>query len=272
MEKESTPLVSIGIPVYNAESTIKETIQCIIEQTYQNWELIICDNCSTDNTVKIIEQFSDKRIRFYRNDENIGMLENFKKVAKLSEGEYYKLLCADDLISTDCLEKQVAVFIADVDKRIAIVTCDIDIIDGNGKLVMKRKIPLKGNIVTYKKVVNYFLRTSRGSIIEAFQILTRRNLYLQEMLSQSSNYIAKEAYCMLLYGDLYIIRETLGSYRLKKGSMTTQVAQAKLQCIEAKRFYNDKRFNVSFLQYIQACIMAYPVSFARRLAFLFYAK
>lgn len=272
MKKGESPLVSIGIPVFNAESTIKETIQCVIDQTYQNWELVISDNCSTDNTKNIIRQFKDRRIRFIENETNIGMLENFRKVANIARGDYFKLLCADDLITADCIEKQLDVFLKDTENKIACVTCDIDIIDSNGSFIMKRKIPFKSDIVNYKKVVDYFLMTSRGSIMEAFQILTKRELYLKEMLSQSNSYASKEAFCLLLHGDLYIIRETLGAYRLTRDSMTTQLPQAKLIFECARDLYLDKRFGVSYWKYTAARIIPYPVSFLRKLYFAIYAK
>ena len=81
---EDAPIVSIGLPVFNSEKTIAQAIQTILDQSIENWELIISDNNSNDNTVKIIEDFInlDKRIVLYKQKENIGIIRNFEFVLK----------------------------------------------------------------------------------------------------------------------------------------------------------------------------------------------
>lgn len=103
------PLVSIIIPVYNRENLISETINYALNQTYQNIEIIIVDNCSTDNTFEIIKsiQQKDNRIKLYKNEMNIGPVKNWKKCIEKSTGKYIKILWSDDKISTDFLEKTV---------------------------------------------------------------------------------------------------------------------------------------------------------------------
>jgi glycosyltransferase involved in cell wall biosynthesis len=78
--KTESPLVSIGLPVYNGENFVAEAIQCVRNQTFSNWELIICDNNSTDGTVALCREFADQdsRIRVYQNSRNsVGRKANF---------------------------------------------------------------------------------------------------------------------------------------------------------------------------------------------------
>ena len=104
-----SPLVSVCIPVYNCERYIGEAIQSVLDQTLADFELIVCDDCSTDGTLKAVEGCRDPRIRIFRNDANIGMWPNWNKAMSHARGKYIKLLCADDVIYSDCLQAQVDV-------------------------------------------------------------------------------------------------------------------------------------------------------------------
>ncbi len=72
--KEESPLVSVIMPAYNSADFISESIQSVLQQTHQNWELLIIDDASNDNTVSIIKEFEtlDPRIRLFQNDTNLG--------------------------------------------------------------------------------------------------------------------------------------------------------------------------------------------------------
>src|SRR5690349_18986725 len=106
-----SPRVSIGLPVYNGERFVGDAIQCVLDQTYSNWELIICDNCSTDRTLSICRTFADqdRRIRIYQNPRNMGVCFNYREVFRLSSGEYFKWMAHDDLFAPDfvasCVEE-----------------------------------------------------------------------------------------------------------------------------------------------------------------------
>ncbi|MDX2137863.1 MAG: glycosyltransferase family 2 protein [Chloroflexota bacterium] len=107
----SQPLVSIGMPVYNGSNYLQEGLTALLSQTYTNLELIISDNASTDSTEAICRDFAarDSRVRYYRNDSNIGSHNNFKRVCELSSGKYFRWAAHDDLCSLDSVEKCVAV-------------------------------------------------------------------------------------------------------------------------------------------------------------------
>lgn len=121
LKKATTPKVSIGIPVRNGENFLEEAIKSILNQTFYDLELIISDNCSTDRTPDICRKYAkkDKRVRFVRNEKNVGASENFNNLFKLSKGEYYLSLSHDDYFHPDFLKKSVDIL--DNDKSIHLV-------------------------------------------------------------------------------------------------------------------------------------------------------
>ncbi|MBS0016773.1 MAG: glycosyltransferase family 2 protein, partial [Arthrospira sp. SH-MAG29] len=101
------PRVSIGLPVYNGENFIQETLDCLLSQTFDDFELIICDNASTDRTEEICRDYAarDKRIRYYRHPENLGAAKNYNRTFELSTAEYFKWAAHDDLYAPEFLER-----------------------------------------------------------------------------------------------------------------------------------------------------------------------
>ncbi len=100
--------ISIIMPSYNAEATIEESIQSVIGQTHINWELLIYDDASSDNTISILKKYSeiDSRINVFYNNVNVGPGKNRNKAIKNSKGEYIAFLDSDDLWEKDKLSTQ----------------------------------------------------------------------------------------------------------------------------------------------------------------------
>ncbi|WP_121352380.1 glycosyltransferase family 2 protein [Flavisolibacter nicotianae] len=104
------PLVSVLMTVYNAEPFIAKAIQSVLEQTYANWELLILDDVSSDNTREVIDSFTDKRIKRIYNPKNIGYVASKNVLLKQFAGEYACFLDADDWMAKERLEVQLAQF------------------------------------------------------------------------------------------------------------------------------------------------------------------
>ena len=100
-------LVSIIMPSYNTAPYIEETIQSVLNQTYTNWELLIVDDCSTDNTDEILSKISDPRIRLFKNEENSGAAVSRNKALREAKGQWIAFLDSDDLWMPKKLEKQI---------------------------------------------------------------------------------------------------------------------------------------------------------------------
>ena len=100
-------LVSVIMPSYNTAEYICESIKSVVSQTYENWELIIVDDCSTDNTDEVVAQFSDKRIIYLKNEKNSGAAVSRNRALKAARGKWIAFLDSDDLWRADKLEKQI---------------------------------------------------------------------------------------------------------------------------------------------------------------------
>lgn len=105
MIKQNKPLVTIAIPTYNrADGYLKQSLSSAVRQTYQNIEIIVSDNCSTDNTRMFVKSFNDSRIRYFRQKENVKMIHNFNFCVEQARGVYFLLLHDDDEIDDDFVE------------------------------------------------------------------------------------------------------------------------------------------------------------------------
>jgi glycosyltransferase involved in cell wall biosynthesis len=91
-----TQKISVIMAAYNSERFIGEAIASVVRQTYDNWELIIVDDCSTDNTATEIKKYTDKRIVYLKNDENKGAAYSRNRAIKAAKGEFIAILDADD--------------------------------------------------------------------------------------------------------------------------------------------------------------------------------
>ena len=106
---KNKPLVSVLMTVYNRDKYIAEAIESVINSTYQNWELIITDNCSTDNSFNIAKQYEaqNDKIKLYLNETNLGQFPNRNRAATYAKGKYIKYLDSDDIIYPHGLETMV---------------------------------------------------------------------------------------------------------------------------------------------------------------------
>ena len=129
------PCVSVGMPVYNGERFLKEALDSILVQTFEDFELIISDNASTDGTQEICQAYAtqDQRIRYYRNEQNLGAAANYNRVFKLASGKYFKWASHDDLCAPEFLERCVEV----LERKPSVVLCypRTAVIDKHGKHV-----------------------------------------------------------------------------------------------------------------------------------------
>ena len=121
---------SVCIPTHNSARYVQECIDTVLAQTYQDFELVISDDASTDATCDIVRGFSDPRIRLHRLERNVGMAANFNHASSLARGEYIKFLCHDDLLDPACLAQQVAVL--DENPGAVLATTGLRFVDASG--------------------------------------------------------------------------------------------------------------------------------------------
>lgn len=115
------PLVSICIPTYNGEAWLKQCLDSCLQQTYTNFELVICDDGSTDNSAEIIEEYLSEHtnIRFHRNEKNLGLVANWNRCLELSKGEWIKFVFQDDYITENCLQR----FVETINPSVPLSVC-----------------------------------------------------------------------------------------------------------------------------------------------------
>ena len=152
----SEPKVSVCIPVFNGENYLHDCIQSVLEQNYGNFELLIMDNCSTDSTQLIVSKIQDNRIRYVRNDKNIGVYNNFSKCIAEAFGEYFILLPHDDLLLPGCLSNYVEKF---EDKSIGLVYSSVKIVNAEGRLLDTRVAIKKILNLIVKRLLKMYLKT-----------------------------------------------------------------------------------------------------------------
>ena len=119
--RNAQPRVSIAVPVYNGEKYIAEAVESILGQSYADFEVILCDNASTDRTESICREFAlrDPRVRYVRSPVNRGIHRNFTRGAQLSQGEYFMWLAHDDKLAPEFLKSCVTVLDSEPDAVLA---------------------------------------------------------------------------------------------------------------------------------------------------------
>lgn len=133
-EKAGLPLVSIMIPTYNRPEMFEETLKSALSQTYENFEVIVCDNSTDERTAEVVKKYlSDERLRYYRNSSAKTKEENFLPFEYLANGEYLQWCMDDDILLPDKLKKMIAAF--KQHPEVTLVTSQRRVIDEKGKTV-----------------------------------------------------------------------------------------------------------------------------------------
>ena len=220
------PLVSVAIPVYNNEDTIKATVDSVLCQTYRPIELVITDDASTDGSSKIISNIEKQdgiTIKAVTNDKNLGMSGNWNKALSLCTGKYIKLLCADDLIDKDLIRREAEIL--ESHPEVLSVESDTAFVNSEGKVKGSYKRYKKDKRVSGREVVRYslFHRDYLGApLANTFRADTRTRA---EGFNKDFKYILDYEFFMRLAieGDVYIIHEPLNFFRLRTGSNTSKI-------------------------------------------------
>lgn len=166
---EKTPKVSVLIPTYNYAFCLDETMQSVLNQTFQDFEIVIIDDGSKDNTDEVMEKYlSDPRISYHKNPVNLGLVANWNKCLSYARGEYIKFLCADDKFRSDLLEKFVAAM--EENPNVSLVVSNKTMF---GKSSVTVELPLK-NLHRGRDIIYHTLKT-KGWLGEPSSVMFRRS-------------------------------------------------------------------------------------------------
>lgn len=273
----SNAKITVGIPVYNGADYIANTIQSVLNQTFTDFELVIADNCSTDNTTEIVESFKDKRITLIKNPENYGMVGNWNVCLKNSHCEFFHLLCADDLLLPNCLEEEYTAITQD--SGIVMAFSASNVINSDGKVLMTRR-PLKkdcvfdGVLLAKKSFRSYNLYGEPSNI-----------LYRPESLLKSGGYNTSMWYVpdweaslrISCEGKVAYISTPLMSFRVSPSSASSSYTKNKDKIRKDDNAFIEIAKSISVLKLTNSDISAHRRSikmrdFARRIFFILNAK
>ena len=157
MDRYEKDKVSICIPTYNGAQFIRKTLESVLNQSYQNIEVIVNDDCSTDNTMDIVRSMNDSRIKIYANEENLGLVRNWNMTVSYATGEFVKLMCQDDLLCEGAIDVQVRLLNMYPSSSLSIGNTYV--IDARDRIVMNRRRFKKAQIIDGKK---YAKKSFRG--------------------------------------------------------------------------------------------------------------
>lgn len=218
------------MPAYNCQQYIEQAIDSILNQTYTHIELLIADDCSTDNTKKIIDRYSDPRIKTYHNQVNLGYLKTSNKLFELCTGEFIAFQDADDFSTLDRLEKQIAVLAND--SSIGVCGCNMLFVDTNGKEQYCSNYFANANEIT-RAMLNIVFEYSPNTFLFKKEVLDTVGGY-NEFFNRIG---AEDYYWTVLIMEQYKLVNISGAmyyYRLNPESITGNLTDNPKKLISGK--------------------------------------
>lgn len=211
-------LVSIIMPSWNTGRFIAESIQSVLNQTYQNWELLIVDDCSTDNTDEIVAGFNDKRIRYFKNEKNSGAAITRNRAIREARGEWIAFLDSDDLWSPEKLAKQLNFM---NEHGYVFSYHDFVKIDEESKPL---SVYVTGpDVVTKSKMYNYGYP---GCLTFMYSAKACGLIQIKD-IKKNNDYAILLKLCKI--ADCYLLKENLAQYRIRKKSISHDKITKKLK-------------------------------------------
>ncbi|MBX3324391.1 MAG: glycosyltransferase [Nitrospira sp.] len=266
-----SPKVSIGLPVYNGERYLAETIDSILAQTYTDFELIISDNCSTDGSREICRHYveRDSRVRFFPSDVNKGWAGNYRRVFELARGPYFRWAPSDDVFAPESVAACVEVLDAHPDA----VLCypKTILIDGTGSIIEPYEDNL--NLRSDSPVVRFRMASDQIGLVNVIYGLMRTEQVRQTGLIR--HYPGSDIIFLIelsLYGQFLEINRPLFFRRMhEQASSSMKSALPKLQA-----YLNPSRKGRFFAYYWQVffdqvvAVLRGPLNVAERAQLLYF--
>jgi len=218
----TTPRVTVCIPAYNNARFLPETIESVLTQSFDRFELLIIDDCSRDDTRELVGAYAgrDNRIVFRDNAANLGMVENWNACLREAQGEYIKYLFGDDLLaSPDALQKMVTVL--DADRTVSLVASARNLIDEDSAVVGTVSCFAGNTASEGAAIINRCLFTQKNLIGEPSVVMFRKSQAPRGFDTRYSQFVDLEMWFHLLeQGRFSYLGESLASFRLHAGQQT----------------------------------------------------
>jgi glycosyltransferase involved in cell wall biosynthesis len=232
--------VSIIVPTYNRAHLVTETIDSILAQTFKDFELIVVDNESTDNTDEVIKSYTDGRIRYFRNQNNGLVAVNRNYGINKANGEYIAFCDDDDLWMPEKLERQVKLL--DLNKELGLVYSDSYIMDENGNL---ERYTLLSSSKLFRG--NVFDKLFQMNFIPMLTVMIRREV-LSRVGGFDPKYIIAQDYDLWLriaeHYPIDFTEEPLAKYRIHGGSVSRNWELAANEGFRLTEYWLEKKANL----------------------------
>ncbi len=239
------PRVSVCIPAFDVTRYLGATLDSVLAQSFTDWELVIVDDASNDDTAEVAEKFAalDDRISVLHNERNVGAAVNWNRAVAATTAPLVKVLCGDDLLYPHCLERQVAAFEIDTIGRLAMVASRRDIVGADGKVLVKgRGLAKMHGEVGGGDALRRCVRYGTNVFGEPSHVLLRR-----AALEKAGGFDGRWRYMLdvdcyrrvLRHGDLLALPETLGAFRYRPEGWSAQLAHQ--QAREARSLLRELR-------------------------------
>lgn len=209
-KKNNQPLISVIMPVYNAGDFLVEAIESILNQTYQNFEFIIIDDNSSDDSWQILKKYKkiDQRVKIYKNKNHLGVSNTMKKAIKKAKGTFLARMDADDVSSPQRLEKQL-IFLIKNPKNVACGT-QCYIVNKNSKIIGEKKFP-----ISFEEIYKYifiFAPLQQPTLMINRKLLPKDFTYYQDGMNTAEE--IELIFKLFQFGKITNLKEKLLYYRL----------------------------------------------------------
>lgn len=245
------PAVSIGMPVYNGEPYIREALDSLLAQTFPDFEVIISDNASTDNTQTICQEYAgrDSRVRYVRQSKNTGALANFQFVLGEAQGEYFLWAAADDCIDTNWLSLLIGNF---TEKDVGLFGAYL-YLDTSGKQLSAPALPV--NLKKGQQLKAFMIPDTSGKCFYIYSLF-RRNSIAKVRIFDSGHFVGSDQINImqiLAVGNLRSIPGVIYRYRVHSNntSLTQSVNYGKYKRIFLSTFP---------FEYYRQAVLALPLN------------
>lgn len=216
---QNTPLVTIGLPVFNGDNYLAEAILSVLAQTYINLELIISDNGSADGTELICRDYAsqDSRIHYHRSVQNRGAAWNYNRVVELANGKYFRWLAHDDMIAPSTIEKSVQIL--DAQPKVVLCFTATQDIDDQGNFLGVKHSNVNAQVPeAYKRFSGLSRVHPSHNCEEVFGLIRLNSLRETKMIDNYTDSDRTLLATLGLYGPFHEIPEPLFLHRIHPAS------------------------------------------------------
>lgn len=234
------PMVSVCIPAFNHARYIGRAMESALSQTMKDIEVLVVDDASKDETFEVAGRYAahDGRVRLYRSDANVGMVENWNRCLRHATGTYVKLLCSDDFLEPDCLERQAKVL--DDLGGVAIVSCARRLVEEDGADAGVASYADNYVVKSGKTVINDCFHRVGNLIGEPCAVLFRREAAGRGFHPAYRQLTDLEMWFHLLErGDFAHVPDALCGFRRHPGQQTRASAASLAFADDEFRLFND---------------------------------